>query len=486
VTISALPIVDLPTGIYLDGQWRSGGGGDDFEVRDPATDELLAHVASATPDDGRAAVDAAAEAGPGWAATSPRERSEILRRSYELMIEHRDELAELIVLEGGKSLQDAQGELTYAAEFFRWFAEEAVRGGGQLLTAPAGDKRIMTVLQPVGVAILVTPWNFPAAMATRKIAPALAAGCTVVLKPAAETPLTALVLAKLMEQAGVPPGVVNVVPTQDAGPVVTAMLEHPATRKLSFTGSTEVGRILLQQAADGIVNCSMELGGNAPFVVFADADLDAAVEGALVAKMRNAGESCIAANRFYVEAEVAEAFASRLAARMSTLRVGPGTDPDNEVGPMIHARACAEIGSLVDAAVAAGAEVLTGGGPREGRGAFFEPTVLGSVAPGDPILGHEIFGPVAPVVSFATEDEAIALANDTPFGLAAYVYAGELARALRVAERIDAGMVGINRGFISDPAAPFGGVKRSGLGREGGHEGLLEFLESKYIAVDWR
>lgn len=485
MTIAMLPIADLPTDLYLGGQWREGGDGGSFEVRDPATDELLAHVANATPDDGRAAVESAAAAGPGWAATPPRERGEILRRSYELMIEQRNVLAELIVLEGGKSLQDAQGEVTYAAEFFRWFAEEAVRGTGHLLTAPGGDKRIMTVLQPVGVSLLVTPWNFPAAMATRKVAPALAAGCTVVLKPASETPLTALVLAQLMEQAGVPPGVVNVVPTTDPGAVVTAMLQHPASRKLSFTGSTEVGRILLKQAADGVINCSMELGGNAPFVVFADADLDAAVEGALVAKMRNAGESCIAANRFYVEAEVAEVFAAKLAQRMSSLRVGPGTDPDNEVGPIIHAEACADIAALVDAAVAGGATLMAGGRQREGAGSFFEPTVLGSVSPDDPILGHEIFGPVAPVVSFTTEGEAIALANDTPFGLAAYVYAGELARALRVAERIDAGMVGINRGFISDPAAPFGGVKQSGIGREGGHEGLLEFLESKYLAVDW-
>jgi succinate-semialdehyde dehydrogenase / glutarate-semialdehyde dehydrogenase len=485
VSASTLSLTDLRTGLYIGGQWCEGSDGQRIEVRDPATDAAIADVASGTPEDARAAVDAAEAAAPAWAATPPRERGEILRRSYELMIEHRDELADLIVLEGGKSRRDAEGEVTYAAEFYRWFAEEAVRGSGHLQTAPGGDKRILTVLQPVGVSILVTPWNFPAAMATRKIGPALAAGCTVVLKPASETPLTALAIAHLMERAGAPPGVVNVVTAHRSGPVVGAMLEHPATRKLSFTGSTEVGRILLKHAADNIINCSMELGGNAPFVVFADADLERAVEGAMVAKMRNAGESCIAANRFLVESEVAEEFATRLAAQMAGLRVGPGGDPDNEVGPMINADACKEIGGLVAASVSAGATLLTGGGRREGSGHFFEPTVLGSVAAEDPILAHEIFGPVAPVVSFATEHEAVELANDTPFGLAAYVYTGNLARALRVAERVDAGMVGINRGFISDPAAPFGGVKQSGLGREGGHEGLLEFLESKYIAVDW-
>ncbi len=481
----ALPLADLPTGLYIGGQWRDASDGARIEVEDPATGTTIADVASGTPEDARAAVDAAAAAGAAWAATPPRERGEILRRSYELMIEHRDELAELIVLEGGKSRRDAEGEVTYAAEFYRWFAEEAVRGAGSVQTAPGGDKRILTVLQPVGVAVLVTPWNFPAAMATRKIGPALAAGCTVVLKPASDTPLTALAIAHLMERAGAPAGVVNVITSRRSGPIVSAMLEHPATRKLSFTGSTEVGRILLKQAAERIINCSMELGGNAPFIVFADADLDQAVEGAMVAKMRNAGESCIAANRFLVEAPVAEEFATRLAVQMSDLKVGPGVDRDNEVGPMINAGACTDMGELVASSVAAGATVLAGGGPREGSGHFFEPTVLGSVTADDPILSQEIFGPVAPVVSFETEDDAVAIANDTPYGLAAYVYTGDLGRALRVAERVDAGMVGVNRGFISDPAAPFGGVKQSGLGREGGHEGLLEFLEAKYIAVDW-
>ncbi len=481
----ALPLPDLPTGLYIGGQWRDAVDGARIDVHDPATGEVIADVASAGVEDANAAVDAAHRAGPDWAATPPRERAEILRRSYELLIEHKDALAELIVLEGGKSRADAEGEVAYAAEFYRWFAEEAVRANGQMSTAPGGDKKIMTLLQPVGVAVLITPWNFPAAMATRKIGPALAAGCTVVLKPASETPLTALAVAHLMEQAGVPAGVVNVVPAADPGAVVGAMIEHEATRKLSFTGSTEVGRILLRQAADKILNCSMELGGNAPFLVFADADLDEAVEAALVAKMRNAGESCIAANRFLVERPVADEFASRLAKRMAGLRVGPGSDPDNDVGPMISDRACADIAELVDGAIAAGATALVGGGPREGAGSFFEPTVLTSVDADDPILDNEIFGPVAPVVAFDAEEQGIELANATPFGLAAYVFTGDLARALRTAERLDAGMVGINRGLLSDPAAPFGGWKQSGLGREGAHEGLLEYLETKYVALDW-
>ena len=485
MSTQALPFPDLRTGLYIGGQWREAVDGQRIEVFDPATDSVLTTVATAGEEDGRHAVDAAAAAADGWAATAPRERAEILRRSYELMIAHREELASLIALEGGKSRRDAEGEVTYAAEFYRWFAEEAVRATGTLQTAPNGDKRILTVLQPVGVSVLITPWNFPAAMATRKIGPALAAGCTVVLKPATETPLTALAVAQLMEQAGTPPGVVNVVTAHRPGPTVQAMLDHPATRKLSFTGSTQVGQLLLRQAADKVLNCSMELGGNAPFIVFADADIDAAVAGAMVAKMRNAGESCIAANRFLVEEAVAEEFAAGLTERMAALRVGPGSDPDNEVGPMINARARDDIAAMVDDAVQAGATVRTGGAVDGGRGCFYPPTVLDGVAADDPILANEIFGPVAPVVPFTTETQAVDIANRTPYGLAAYVYSGDLARAMRTAERVDAGMVGINRGFISDPAAPFGGVKQSGLGREGGHEGLLEFLEAKYIAVDW-
>lgn len=482
---TTLPFPDLPTGLYVDGRSRDAADGARMEVTDPATEAVLAEVASAGPGDARAAVDVAEGAAAAWAATAPRERGEVLRRSFELLVAHRDQLAELIVLEGGKSRRDAEGEVTYAAEFLRWYAEEAVRATGQVQTAPGGGKRILTLLQPIGVSILVTPWNFPAAMATRKIGPALAAGCTVVLKPASATPLTALAIAHLMTEAGVPPGVLNVVVSRRSGPVVSAMLEHPATRKLSFTGSTEVGRLLLRQAAERVIDCSMELGGNAPFLVFADADLKAAVDGAMVAKMRNAGESCIAANRFLVEASVAEAFARQLADRMAELEVGPGSDPANDVGPLIDGPACDDLAERVEAAVAAGAAVLTGGARRDGPGHFYEPTVLAGVPAGDPLLAEEVFGPVAPVVSFDSDDEAVAIANDTPYGLAAYVYSGDLARALRVAERVEAGMVGINRGFISDPAAPFGGVKHSGLGREGGHEGLLAFLEAKYLAVEW-
>ncbi len=472
-------------GLYVAGSWRSATDGGTFEVLNPATGDVLTNVANGTVEDALAAVDAAAAALDSWAATPPRERGEVLRRAFELMREHQSELAELIVLESGKSWSDASGEVSYAAEFFRWFAEEAVRAIGHVQTAPNGDKKILTILQPVGVSLLITPWNFPAAMATRKMGPALAAGCPVVLKPASDTPLTALAIAKVMELAGVPAGVVNVLPSRRSGAVAEAMLAHPKTRKLSFTGSTEVGRGLLELAARNIVNCSMELGGNAPFVVFADADIDAAVEGAMVAKMRNGGESCIAANRFIVEEPVAQEFTARLASAMGELRMGSGLDRSVDVGPMINARAVEDIATMVEASRSAGASLPVGGTRPEGPGWFYPPTVLADLASDDPILTKEIFGPVAPVVTFTDENEAVKLANATPFGLAAYVYSGDLARALRFAERVDAGMVGVNRGFISDPAAPFGGVKQSGLGREGGHEGLLEFLEAKYIAVHW-
>ncbi|MDH3540688.1 MAG: NAD-dependent succinate-semialdehyde dehydrogenase [Acidimicrobiia bacterium] len=475
---------DPPSDLFIGGEWRPSADGSTFKVTDPATDEVIVAVANATVEDGLAAVHAAHEAGKTWSQTAPRERAEVLRRAFELMIERRDDLAELIVRESGKSWSDATGEVTYAAEFFRWFSEEAVRANGSLQTAPGGDKKILVLLQPVGVSILVTPWNFPAAMATRKIGPALAAGCTVVLKPASDTPLTALAIGALLADAGVPPGVVNVLPSRRYD-VVGTMLDDPRTRKLSFTGSTGVGRTLLEEAARTIVNCSMELGGNGPFLVFADADLDDAVEGAMVAKMRNAGESCIAANRFYVEAPVAEAFGARLAEAMAALRVGPGLDRECDVGPLINTKARDEIATMVDASVASGARVLTGGRAPDRPGSYYEPTVLAGVDPGDDILNEEIFGPVAPVVSFETEAQAIEMANRTEYGLAAYVYTADLARALRVSEAIDTGMVGINRGFISDPSAPFGGTKQSGLGREGGHEGLMEFLEHKYLAVDW-
>jgi succinate-semialdehyde dehydrogenase / glutarate-semialdehyde dehydrogenase len=375
--------------------------------------------------------------------------------------------------------------VSYAAEFFRWYAEEAVRIDGMVGFAPSGSNRIMVTRRPVGICVLVTPWNFPAAMATRKIGPALAAGCTMILKPASDTPLTALAIGRLLAAAGVPPGVVNVLPGRRSGPIVSAMLHDPRVRKLSFTGSTEVGRILLKECADNIVNTSMELGGNAPFVVFADADLDSALDGAMIAKMRNGGEACTAANRFYVEAPVAAEFSRMLAERMAALRVGPGTEESTEVGPLVNGEAVDKVDALVTDAVQAGATVVTGGSRPQREGCYYEPTVLTGVDPGSAILREEIFGPVAPIVSFTTEDEAVALANDTEYGLVAYVYTGDLARGLRVSERIDAGMVGLNRGLVSDPAAPFGGTKQSGIGREGGHEGVLDYTESLYLALSW-
>jgi succinate-semialdehyde dehydrogenase/glutarate-semialdehyde dehydrogenase len=408
-----------------------------------------------------------------------------LRRAFELMTERSEQLARLMVLENGKALRDARGEVRYAAEFFRWYAEEAVRIDGSLTIAPSGANRIMVLRQPVGVSYLITPWNFPAAMATRKIGPALAAGCTVVLKPAKETPLTALALAELLAEAGVPDGVVNVVPTNKPGPLTQAVLADPRVRKLSFTGSTEVGRVLLKQAADYVLNCSMELGGNAPFLVFEDADIDAAVEGAFIAKMRNGGEACTAANRFYVHESVAVTFAAKLAAKLSALRVGPGLEDGVDLGPLVNADTLSKVSSLVDSARQDGAEVLTGGRAPDRAGYFYEPTVLDSVPVDAAILSEEIFGPVAPIVRFGDQDEAIVLANGTEYGLVSYLYSSDLRRALQVAEALEAGMVGINRGVVSDPAAPFGGVKQSGLGREGGHDGLLEYTETKYIAVEW-
>lgn len=396
-----------------------------------------------------------------------------------------EDLALLMVLENGKTLTDARSEVAYAAEFFRWFAEEAVRMTGSVQRAPSGANRIVTQLQPVGVSVLVTPWNFPAAMATRKIAPALAAGCSVVLKPASETPLTALAIACLLTEAGVPPGVVNVICTDQPGAVVAAMLGDPRVRKLSFTGSTEVGRALLATAARTVVSCSMELGGNAPFVVFDDADIEAAVEGALVAKMRNGGEACTAANRFYVQRAVVEEFAARFAERMAGLSIGSGLDQGVDLGPLITEQAREKVRGLVDDTVSNGAQVVTGATIPDRPGYFYHPTVLAGVPTGALVLREEIFGPVAPIVEFDDEDEAVAAANDTEYGLVSYVYTGDLARGLRVAEAIDTGMVGVNRGVVSDPAAPFGGTKQSGIGREGGHDGLLEFTETKYIAVDW-
>jgi succinate-semialdehyde dehydrogenase/glutarate-semialdehyde dehydrogenase len=475
----------LLTDLYIGGKAIPATADGRFDVLDPATGTVITSVADGGVEDALAAVGAAAEAAASWAATAPRARAEILRAAFELMTAQREELATLIALENGKALVDARAEVSYAAEFFRWYAEEAVRIDGHLSLAPGGGNRIMVTRRPVGICVLVTPWNFPAAMATRKIGPALAAGCTMILKPASDTPLTALAIGRLLAAAGVPPGVVNVLPGRRSGPIVSAMLHDPRVRKLSFTGSTEVGRILLRECADNIVNTSMELGGNAPFVVFADADLDAALDGAMIAKMRNGGEACTAANRFYLEAPVAAEFSRRLAERMAALRVGPGTEESTEVGPLVNDEAVDKVEALVHDAVTAGATVVTGGGRPQREGCYYQPTVLTGVPPGSAILREEIFGPVAPIVSFSTEDEAVALANDTEYGLVAYVYTGDLARGLRVSERLDSGMVGLNRGLVSDPAAPFGGTKQSGIGREGGHEGVLDYTESLYLALSW-
>jgi succinate-semialdehyde dehydrogenase / glutarate-semialdehyde dehydrogenase len=475
----------LLTDLYIGGKAVPASDGGRFDVTDPATGTVLTTVADGTVDDAIAAVDAAHAAAAPWAATAPRERAEILRRAFEVMTANREQLARLVTLENGKALADARGEVTYAAEFFRWYAEEAVRASGELMTAPSGANKILVLQQPVGICVLVTPWNFPAAMATRKIGPALAAGCTVVLKPASDTPLTALAMARILEEAGVPPGVVNVLPARRSGAVVSAMLHDPRVRKLSFTGSTEVGRVLLREAADQVINCSMELGGNAPFLVFADADLDAALDGAMVAKMRNAGEACTAANRFYVERPIAEEFGRRLAERMAGLRMGPGVDDGVEVGPLVNEDTAGKVDELVRAAVDGGASPLVGGRRPDRPGFYYEPTVLVGVEPDAAILQEEIFGPVAPIVVFDEEDEAVRMANDTEYGLVSYVFTSDLARGLRISEALDSGMVGLNRGLVSDPAAPFGGTKQSGIGREGGHDGMLDYMESKYIAVSW-
>ncbi len=475
----------IPTDLFIGGMWRKGSGGDPIDVFDPSSGQVISQVANASVDDSLGAVAAAHDALPGWAATAPRKRSEILRRCFELMIERKQMLAELISLENGKALSDAHGEIVYAAEFFRWFSEEAVRLNGDVSIAPSGANRILVQHQPIGVAVLVTPWNFPAAMATRKIAPALAAGCTCVLKPATETPLTALALTEIYQEAGVPDGVVNVITTAKAGPTVSAMLHDQRVRKLSFTGSTEVGRRLLREAADTVISCSMELGGNAPVIVFDDADLETALDGAVMAKMRNGGEACTAANRFYVQDGIAEAFSKGLAGRMQALKVGPGYDAATQCGPLINKEAVTRITAWIDEAVKGGATVLAGGSAQEGEGYYLTPTVLAGVAADATLVREEIFGPVAPIATFKTEEEAIALANDTEYGLIAYVFTGDLARGLRVSEKIECGMVGLNRGLASDPAAPFGGTKQSGLGREGAHHGILEFCETKYIAVTW-
>jgi succinate-semialdehyde dehydrogenase/glutarate-semialdehyde dehydrogenase len=453
-------------------------------VVDPADGSVIESLESARPEDGIAAVDAAESAAADWAARAPRERAEILRRAFDLMTARTEEVAHLIVREMGKPLAEARGETAYAAEFLRWFSEEAVRANGEFAIAPGGANRMLVAHAPVGIALLITPWNFPAAMATRKLGPALAAGCTVVLKPAQETPLTALAIVRLLEEAGVPQGVVNVVCTTEPAPLAEAVLGDPRLRKLSFTGSTEVGRRLLALCARQVINASMELGGNSPFLVLDDADLDVAIAGAMAAKMRNGGEACTAANRFLVHESVAEPFTSGLTEAMAAVRIGSGFSDGAQLGPLINEAAREKVERLVADAVDRGARVRTGGERLPGPGYFYPPTVLDNVQPGSAMLAEEVFGPVAPVMTFADDDEALALANDTEHGLVAFVFSRDLRRAMAVGERIETGMVGLNRGVVSDPAAPFGGAKQSGIGREGGHHGLLEFLEPKYFAFD--
>jgi len=471
----------LKTDLYIDGEWISGTGS--LPVYDPSNGEIIAHVATADDSQCEAAIDAAYRAFRPWAKTAPRLRSEILRKAFEIMVSEADQIAELISKENGKVFSDARGEVLYAAEFFRWFAEEAVRTPGDFRQAPSGDKRILVTHQPVGVSLLITPWNFPAAMATRKLGPALAAGCTVILKAASETPLTALYIVDILHRAGVPGGVVNFVMPAKSGPQIAKMLHDPRVRNQSFTGSTEVGRILIREAAECVVRTSMELGGNAPFLVLEDANIDEAVKGAMIAKMRNGGAACTAANRFVVAREVAPEFIEKFTATMSALKVAPGMTEGAQLGASVSVKERNKIAELVDNAVTAGATVELGGKIIEGTGAFYPATVL-TVDKDNPILRHEVFGPVAPIVVFDTDEEAIAIANDTEYGLISYVYSSDLARAMRTAEAIESGMVAINRGVISDPAAPFGGVKQSGLGREGGFAGIHEFLETKYIGVE--
>ncbi len=519
--------------LYIGGRWRPASGGKTLSVEDPSTGTVLAEVADATPEDALAALAAAADAQAAWAATAPRERGEILRRAYEILLARVDDLALVMTLEMGKALAESKAEINYAAEFLRWFSEEAVRIHGRYMTNTTGSGRILTMRQPVGPCVFVTPWNFPTAMGTRKIAPAIAAGCTMVVKPAQQTPLSMLALAGVLAEAGLPDGVLNVITAHHSGAVIEPLLKDPRTRKLSFTGSTEVGRQLIAQSAEQVLRVSMELGGNAPFVVFEDADLDAAVEGAMIAKLRNVGEACTAANRFHVHESLAGEFAKRMAERMAKLKVGRGTEPDVDIGPLIDDRQRKIVEELVQDAVQKGARVLCGGesldgpaypgassavgtpfpaaGPSPSKtgttfpetfpqrpssslllllsssakgGYFFAPTVLGNVPSDARILREEVFGPVAPVSTFSTEEQAIEAANATEYGLVAYIYTRDLARTLRVSEAIEAGMVGVNQGIVSNPAAPFGGVKQSGFGREGGFEGISEYLETKYVALN--
>ena len=471
----------MRTQLYIDGQWVDGNG--TLDVIDPSDGSVIAKVATAGDAEIEAALAAADRAAPAWAKTAPRVRGEILRKAFELMTQEADYLAELISKENGKALPDAKGEVAYAAEFFRWFSEEAVRISGDFRMSPSGDKRILVTHQPVGLSLLITPWNFPAGMATRKIGPAIAAGCTMILKPAGETPLTALAIVDILDRAGVPKGVVNLILPTPTGPAIAKMLHDKRVKNLSFTGSTEVGRIILKEAADNVIRCSMELGGNAPFVVMDDANIDEAVKGLMLAKMRNGGAACTAANRIYVQRPVAKEFTEKFAAAMGAFVMGRGRDAGVQLGASVSVKERNKIADLVDSSIKAGAKVLTGGKTPDGPGAFYPATVL-EVDKNAEILSHEVFGPVAPVVVFDTDAEAIELANSTDFGLISYVYSQDLKRAIQISEAIESGMVAINRGLISDPAAPFGGVKQSGLGREGGFDGIHEFLETKYIGVE--
>ena len=471
----------MRTQLFINGEWVDGSL--TAPVYDPSDLSVIAEVSLAGEKECEAALAAADAASASWAATAPRVRSEILRKAFEIMISEADYIADLISKENGKALPDAKGEVIYAAEFFRWFAEEAVRTPGDFRKSPNGDKRILVTHQPIGVSLLITPWNFPAAMATRKIGPAIAAGCTMILKPAGETPLTALAIVDIMQRAGVPKGVLNIILPEKTGPAISAMLHDPRLKNLSFTGSTEVGRILLREASDRVIRCSMELGGNAPFVIFDDANIDEAVKGLMLAKMRNGGAACTAANRVYVQRAVAQEFTEKFTAAMSSFVMGRGRDAGIQLGASVSIKERNKIAELVDQSVARGGKVMTGGALPDGDGAFYPATVI-EVASDNPILSHEVFGPVAPVVTFDTDEEAIAMANDTEYGLISYIYSEDLKRALRAAEAIESGMVAINRGVISDPAAPFGGVKQSGLGREGGFDGIHEFLQTKYIGVE--
>jgi succinate-semialdehyde dehydrogenase/glutarate-semialdehyde dehydrogenase len=473
--------MQLKTQLYIDGKWVNGSS--TLAVTDPSDESVIANVQVSSDKECADAVDAADRAFKSWANTAPRVRGEILRKAFEIMVAEADRLAEIVSRENGKVLTDAKGEILYAAEFFRWFSEEAVRINGEYRTSPSGDKKIVVTKQPIGVSLLITPWNFPAAMATRKIGPALAAGCTVILKPAGETPLTAIAIVEILERAGVPAGVVNLILPTPTGPAIAKMLKDPRVVNLSFTGSTEVGRVLLKEAAERVIRCSMELGGNAPFLVLADANVDEAVAGALLAKMRNGGAACTAANRFYVAKEVANEFTTKLAKAMSDLKMAPGTTAGAQLGASVSVKERNKIAELVDASVTAGGQVKTGGKSPAVVGAFYPATVL-TVKNDNPILKQEIFGPVAPIVITTSDEEAISLANATEFGLIAYVYSADLKRAMKVAESLESGMVAINKGVISDPAAPFGGFKQSGLGREGGFAGIEEFLETKYIGVE--